>query len=691
MILLKYSTYILNSNYTLIIKSEEFFLCEGEVEKNMKKQNILVVTLLITIFLINSMFGAVAIDKGSTNLDSLVVEKKVYNGSGWVDSINANLGDIVTFRITATYYNITDPGNSHYAIYIIVNDTLPSGLDYVSGSADPFEPTVYGKKLTWVLGSTILYNGDSFVIIFNATVVGNGESINTASVVAYEYCMNRYISGSDIAYVNVTTLPPNINVEKYVWDGLCFWVKETSKYKYETATFKIVVKNTGQSYLYNILIEDTLSDSLEYNVGSATLNGNSSEPIINGKNLSWTWNILAPGETLEIIFNTTIIGLPCDVDINRVYVEGTDLCDAVVMDWDTVTVHIKGMCMDKKVWDKDLHAWVDATHASIGDTVRFKIIIYYYGSKILYNIKVKDILPDCFSYDDNATPFEPEIIGDMFFWDLSDIQYELTDGETLIIEFDAIVEGGMCDECINLANVTANECSGRTFTWEDSARVYVECDYTADAGGPYYGNIDEEIEITGIATDGNSPYLYQWDLDDDGEFNDAIGATITHSWPESGSYIIRLKVTDEDYNIAEDYAAVIIAQGENNPPNKPSKPSGLSTGRIDTTYIYSSNTIDPDGDKVMYLFDWDDGTNSSWLGPYNSGVTVEADHKWTTKGSFSVKVKARDINFQESVWSEPLPINMLPKAKMLPQNQLLLKILNRLTTMLPTLTKILNL
>ncbi len=100
------------------------------------------------------------------------------------------------------------------------------------------------------------------------------------------------------------------------------------------------------------------------------------------------------------------------------------------------------------------------------------------------------------------------------------------------------------------------------FTWQDSARVYVECDYTADAGGPYSGDIDEEIEITGIATDGNPPYLYQWDLDNDGGFDDATGATITHSWSEAGSYIIRLKVTDEDNQIAEDYAAVNIAQGD---------------------------------------------------------------------------------------------------------------------------------
>ena len=87
------------------------------------------------------------------------------------------------------------------------------------------------------------------------------------------------------------------------------------------------------------------------------------------------------------------------------------------------------------------------------------------------------------------------ITGSKLFWDLSDIKYNLIDGETLIIEFDAKVEGGMCDECENLANVTANECSGRIFQWGDSARVYVECDFTAKAGGPYFGDIDEEIVI----------------------------------------------------------------------------------------------------------------------------------------------------------------------------------------------------
>ncbi|MCD6108537.1 MAG: hypothetical protein J7J89_03585, partial [Thermoplasmata archaeon] len=56
--------------------------------------------------------------------------------------------------------------------------------------------------------------------------------------------------------------------------------------------------------------------------------------------------------------------------------------------------------------------------------------------------------------------------------------------------------------------------------------------------------------------------------------------------------------------------------------------------------------------------DWGDGTNSGWLGPYNSGETVEASHSWSEKGEYSIKVKAKDINGLESEWSDPLVISM---------------------------------
>jgi hypothetical protein len=69
--------------------------------------------------------------------------------------------------------------------------------------------------------------------------------------------------------------------------------------------------------------------------------------------------------------------------------------------------------------------------------------------------------------------------------------------------------------------------------------------------------------------------------------------------------------------------------------------------------------VDPDGDDILYMFDWGDGTNSGWLGPYASGITITASHKWTSSGIYLVKVKAKDIYGSESGWSDSLTVIIL--------------------------------
>jgi hypothetical protein len=96
----------------------------------------------------------------------------------------------------------------------------------------------------------------------------------------------------------------------------------------------------------------------------------------------------------------------------------------------------------------------------------------------------------------------------------------------------------------------------------------------------------------------------------------------------------------------------------NNPPTKPSQPDGTTNGILGQEYTYTTSTTDSEGDVVYYLWDWGDGNNSEWLGPYESGKKTDATYIWTVKGSYSVKVKAKDIYNQESSWSDPLPITM---------------------------------
>ena len=98
------------------------------------------------------------------------------------------------------------------------------------------------------------------------------------------------------------------------------------------------------------------------------------------------------------------------------------------------------------------------------------------------------------------------------------------------------------------------------------------------------------------------------------------------------------------------------------PPEKPQTPSGPSNGKILEECSFSTSSIDPDGDDVYYKFDWDDETNSGWIGPCESGECVSASHIWNAKGTYSIKVKAKDINGAESDWSDPLTVSM-PKNK----------------------------
>ena len=71
-------------------------------------------------------------------------------------------------------------------------------------------------------------------------------------------------------------------------------------------------------------------------------------------------------------------------------------------------------------------------------------------------------------------------------------------------------------------------------------------------------------------------------------------------------------------------------------------------------------TTDPDGDNVSYFFDWGDGTDSGWTEFVPSGTLVNVSHKWWIRGTYEVKVKAKDPYEAESEWGElevTMPMN----------------------------------
>jgi len=96
-------------------------------------------------------------------------------------------------------------------------------------------------------------------------------------------------------------------------------------------------------------------------------------------------------------------------------------------------------------------------------------------------------------------------------------------------------------------------------------------------------------------------------------------------------------------------------------PTTPSTPSGPTTGKPGINYEYSTTSIDVDGDNIYYLWDWDDGSEFVWFGPYSSGEICTRPHMWAVEGTYNVKVKAKDQLGLESEWSNPLTVSIIMK------------------------------
>jgi hypothetical protein len=95
----------------------------------------------------------------------------------------------------------------------------------------------------------------------------------------------------------------------------------------------------------------------------------------------------------------------------------------------------------------------------------------------------------------------------------------------------------------------------------------------------------------------------------------------------------------------------------NSKPNTPSIPIGETNGKIGVEYDYNSNTTDPDSDLLSYCFSWGDEnvTLTNWI---NSGESVTASYNWNRRGTYNIRVRARDECGFVSDWSDSLEVTM---------------------------------
>lgn len=87
----------------------------------------------------------------------------------------------------------------------------------------------------------------------------------------------------------------------------------------------------------------------------------------------------------------------------------------------------------------------------------------------------------------------------------------------------------------------------------------------------------------------------------------------------------------------------------------PSTPSGTTSGFVGIDYDYTIVTMNPDS---FWMFDWGDGTNTSWLQLEENQTSIVQSHQWSIPGTYQLHVKFKSDEVPYGSWSEAMIIKI---------------------------------
>jgi hypothetical protein len=169
------------------------------------------------------------------------------------------------------------------------------------------------------------------------------------------------------------------------------------------------------------------------------------------------------------------------------------------------------------------------------------------------------------------------------------------------------------------------------------------CTPVADAGGPYTTNEGTNVTLDASASteNGDGPFTYEWDLDNDGNFSDATGASPSFTAVgQDGVYPIKVRITNADGFSSTASSSVTV----NNVAPSVSIDAIPSTD--EGTAVTLSGVISDPGwlDPLTATVDWGDGNGAVALPGSLENVrpdatlTYSVGHTYGDNGTFTVEV-----------------------------------------------------
>lgn len=169
---------------------------------------------------------------------------------------------------------------------------------------------------------------------------------------------------------------------------------------------------------------------------------------------------------------------------------------------------------------------------------------------------------------------------------------------------------------------------------------------SADAGGPYTTaeGTDVALDATGSSDPSGDPLTYAWDLDDDGDFDDATGPTPTFDTVgRDGTFDVCVEVTDDVGNTDTDCSTVTVTNVA------PSVAAGSDAPTDEGAPVTVSGTVTDPGwlDPLSATIDWGDGNVESLTGAVenvrpDATLSFGASHRYGDNGTYDVEICGSD-------------------------------------------------
>ncbi|MDH3715484.1 MAG: PKD domain-containing protein, partial [Gammaproteobacteria bacterium] len=227
-------------------------------------------------------------------------------------------------------------------------------------------------------------------------------------------------------------------------------------------------------------------------------------------------------------------------------------------------------------------------------------------------------------------------------WELDNVfpfDFDEATGETPVVVFDTpgvfdiglrVVDDGQFNDLDNDGEVDENErLSDQHFV---KVTVEVNLAPVADADGPY--TVDEgssiDLDASGSSDPNNDPLSYEWDLDDDGNYDDATGVMAPFTGVDDGTVPVAVRVSDSLLtDVATSTVTVVnVAPGVDAGPDQ--------TPTEGDTVSFNGSFVDP-GTQDTHTITWDFGDGT----PPVSG-TLTPTHVYPDDGAFVVTLTVTD-------------------------------------------------